>query len=332
MNNRPDGSPIGNRQNTSRDTSRVIRWVFLDGNRALLFTVLLVGIFLLAVLLSRIGLVTVLNATPITTLVGALIGGMLPFITVVLAIIQLTLSEEFGTTGTFRERLDETEEFRQNIEEHTNVEMSPAEPGDFLRLLFVTIRDRTAEISESSFSSNDEQLQKDIEEYMQYLGTQVDQAKANLEAAQFGTFEVVSVILDFNDARHIYNTRRILTDYAETLSDTEIEAFESIETLLDDIHIARLYFKTVYIQQELVNLSRLLLYVGFPALITGGFLILIYGNLLALSLGKPFYVLLVSAVVTIVFAPFVVLLTYVLRIATVAQWTAADFGPFLLKQ
>lgn len=71
---------------------------------------------------------------------------------------------------------------------------------------------------------------------------------------------------------------------------------------------------------------------GFPALTAGGFLILMYGNLLALSLGRPFYVFLVSATVTVVFAPFVVLLAYVLRIATVAQWTAADFGPFLLQR
>lgn len=81
-------------------------------------------------------------------------------------------------------------------------------------------------------------------------------------------------------------------------------------------------------QQELVNLSRVLFYVGFPALTAGGFLILMYENLLALPLGRPFYVLLVSAMVAVVFSPFMVLLAYVLRIATIAQWTAADFVHF----
>lgn len=332
MKNRSDESVVDDRQNTSRQESRLIRWIFLDGHRSVLSLGLLAGIFGLAVLLARVDLITVLDGGPITTLVGALIGGMLPFITVVLAIIQLTLSEEFGTTGTFRERLDETETFRQNIEDHTNVDMSPAEPDDFLRLLMDTIGDQVTIFSERSYNSIDEQLAEDVDECVQFLGREVEQTSTELEAATFGTFEVVSIILDFDDAQHLHDMRRIETEYSALLPDQEIETLESIKTLLDDVHIARLYFKTVYMQQELVNLSRMLLYVGFPALTAGGFLILTYSNLLSLSLGRPVYVFLVSAMVTIVFAPFVVLLAYIIRIATVAQWTAADFGPFLLQR
>lgn len=173
MSERPNGSSENNRQNPYRQESRLIRWIFLDGNRPVLIVELLVVIFLLTVLLSRIGLITVLNAGPITTLVGALIGGMLPFITVVLAIIQLTLSEEFGTTGTFRERLDETETFRRNIEDHTNVEISPAEPDDFLHLLIGRIGEYATELSERNLSNSDNQLKNEIDEYVEFLSDQV---------------------------------------------------------------------------------------------------------------------------------------------------------------
>ena len=41
---------------------------------------------------------------------------------------------------------------------------------------------------------------------------------------------------------------------------------------------------------------------------------------------------LVAGVVTLAVAPFAVLLAYVLRIATVARRTAADFGPLMLQR
>jgi hypothetical protein len=75
-----------------------------------------------------------------------------------------------------------------------------------------------------------------------------------------------------------------------------------------------------------------LLYVGFPTLLGGGFVVLAYGNLLALELHPYVYVLVVGATVTALFSPFAVLIVYVLRIATVARRTAADFGPFVLQR
>lgn len=63
-----------------------------------------------------------------------------------------------------------------------------------------------------------------------------------------------------------------------TLPDAVVEAVDGIEALLGDIHVAQLYFKTVYVQQELADLSVALLYVGFAALLGGGFTILSYGG------------------------------------------------------
>ena len=85
-------------------------------------------------------------------------------------------------------------------------------------------------------------------------------------------------------------------------------------------------------QQELADLSKVLLYVGFPALVGGAFIVLAYGNLLEMGLHPYVYVVVVSTTVTALFSPFAVLFVYVLRIATVGRRTAADFGPFVLQQ
>ena len=84
-------------------------------------------------------------------------------------------------------------------------------------------------------------------------------------------------------------------------------------------------------RQEPADLSKNLLYVGFPTLLAGAFIVLSYGNLLALELHSSVYVV-VAATITALFSSFAVLLAYVLRVATIARRTAADFGPLVFQQ
>lgn len=148
----------------------------------------------------------------------------------------------------------------------------------------------------------------------------------------FGTFELIAVILHYNDPWQLQEVRKIREHHRFELSTAADNQLERLEDLLGDIHVARQYFKTVYMQQELADLSKILLYVGFPTLLGGAFVILAYDNLLALALHPWLYVVVVAATITALFSPFAVLLAYVLRIATIARRTAADFGPFVLQQ
>ncbi|MHC3439619.1 hypothetical protein ACYJ1Y_16385 [Natrialbaceae archaeon A-gly3] len=76
------------------------RWVLLDGNRYVLATIL-----------------------------SAIVGGTLPFITIVLAINQLVLSQELGWTGDLQQRFDAMRAFRREVEETTATPVSPAAPA-----------------------------------------------------------------------------------------------------------------------------------------------------------------------------------------------------------
>lgn len=282
--------------------------------------------------LIRAGLITPASAGDVTTLSGALIGGMLPFITVVLAINQLILSAEFGTTGSFRERLQETRKYREEIQDHTGTSPAPAEPSAFLKTLIQTKQKETEVLRTDLSSDTSMELREEVDEYIDSTMRQDATAGDDLEQATFGTFGVVSVILKYNDPWQLQEVRRIREQFRDALTETMDTRLDRLEDLLRDIHIARQYFKTVHMQQELADLSKILLYVGFPALVGGAFIILAYGNLLALTLHPNVYIIIVSTTVTALFSPFAVLFVYVLRIATVGRRTAADFGPFILQQ
>ncbi|NHN46309.1 hypothetical protein G9464_01670 [Halostella sp. JP-L12] len=315
------------------DLAQAKRWVALDGDRVLIAAALLAIVFAAVVALAGMSLVVVTDPRPVTTLVGSMLGGMLPFITVVLAINQLILTQEFGTTGTFRERLDETDEFRRTVEDDVGVESSPATPTAFLRTLVAATRDRAERLREAADTVDDAERRERVRGFADRVADEAGSAEQTLEGATFGTFEVVSVILDYDDSAQLDAARTLRnTRDEEALPDAVADAVDGIESLLEDVHVARLYFKTVYIQQELANLSIVLLYVGFAALVGGGFVILSYDRLVDLVANRALLTGVVAGAVTLAVAPFAVLLAYVLRIATVARRTAADFGPFMLQQ
>ncbi|OVE84420.1 hypothetical protein [Natronolimnobius baerhuensis] len=322
----PDTS-LGNRLGVGE----LVQWMFLYGDRWVLSVLLLAGVFVATLALIQVDLVTPAEAGDITAISAALIGGMLPFITVVLAINQLILSEEFGSTGTFLERLEETREYRERIEDHTGYRPTPAEPAAFLRVLIEAKR-RTALGLQNICQGAPADLRGDIEAFIANTDSHDERAMDTLEDAHFGTFEVISVILHYNDPWQLQIVRRLRERNRIALSTDADRQLERLEDLLHDIHVARQYFKTVYMQQELADLSKILLYVGFPTLLGGAFIVVSYGNLLALELHPSVYAVVVATTITALFSPFAVLLAYVLRIATIARRTAADFGPFVLQQ
>ncbi|MFC4986232.1 hypothetical protein [Saliphagus infecundisoli] len=309
----------------------IVQWLYLHGNRGVLSLLLLGVVFMVCLLLIHEGLITPAEAGDVTTLSGALIGGMLPFITVVLAINQLILSEEFGTTGTFFDRLEASREYRRTIEDHTGYRPSPVEPSEFLRVLIEAKRRTVLGLRNVCLDAPDE-LHNDVADYVETTASRDGRAIERLNDTSFGSFDVISVILHYNDPWQLQEVRQLRSSHRHRLSEPARRQLDRLEDLLEDIHVARQYFKTVYMQQELADLSKILLYVGFPTLLGGAFIILSYGNLLALGLHPAVYALIVATTVTALFSPFAVLLFYVLRIATIARRTAADFGPFVLQE
>jgi hypothetical protein len=311
------------------DRSTVAAYLLFDADRRLV-----AGGLLLSVFLSLVGLAVVLpgaaaalrTGDPVETGFQALIGATITGVTLVLTLNQLVLSQELGAVGDQRERMDGAMSFRDDVADALGDPVSPAEPSAFLRALVDHAGDRARAVREAV-----EDLDDDLETLLDSTEGNADEVSEGLSDATFGEFDVLSAALDFNYSWKLYAARQALTGREE--SDPAVEPLEDLVEALRLFGPAREHFKTLYFQSELIALSRAVLAVALPSLVitVAGLTFLDIGTLTGSVLGIPRNVLVVSAVVSVAIAPFVVLLAYVLRIATVTGRTLS-IGPFILRR
>lgn len=299
--------------------SRVKRWFLLDGNRWVIAAGLLACVFAVFFALGRFEVIAIDQPDPVIQLLHVMMVGDFTVIGLVITINQLVLSWEFSSPDTLRDRVAGVKRFRQDVEEVADTAVSPANPTDFLRLITLTIRGR-AETIEATTAGTDPELRERIDTYLNTVTEYTDQTEAILEQARFGTFNVLSAMLNYNDAWQIHAARRIRHDYAEELPADAVDAFEELIEVLELFGVARGYFKTLYMEQELAQLSRVLFYVGIPALVLSAATILAQPNSLG-AIESGYQLLVVSLAVTAATAPIAILFAYAIRIATVASRT-----------
>jgi hypothetical protein len=299
------------------------RWILLDGNRDFLALVLTVGVFFACIGLEAVGMLAIEIDAPVRSLLTTTLGGLVSFVTIVLAINQLILTQQFGTTADYQNRFEEMRSFRSEVEADADLPVSPADPGAFLQVQLSAIVETAEGLHEAGVCDRVESFATDVI-------TASARAHDRLDAADGGSFELVSVSLDYDGSTLLHRLRTLRA--TEDLSDAAVEPFDDLESLLEDVHVTSLYFKTVHVQQELADLSKMLLFAGTVALVWGGFVVVSYENILGAGPGRAVPILAICAALAAAFAPFAVLLSHVLRIATVARRTTADFGPFLLQR
>ncbi|WP_336365034.1 hypothetical protein [Halalkalicoccus salilacus] len=320
------------------EESNLKLWILLRMNRWTLTGIILIGMFFGIAILSFLELSpiqTVVAATgAIQILFGPFMGGaIITGVTLVVTLNQLVLSQELGAIGDQRERMQEAMKFRRDVESASHVDLAPPEPSAFLRHLIAAIQDRIETLYDRISEEADNELQNEIEDYVETLNEDAEMVRDNIKGAQFGTFDVIWRVLDFNYSRKIFRARQIQNEYGEDLSD---EANETIDELIETLSLfgpAREHFKTLYFQWELINLSRSVSYAAVPALLAAVGMI-IYTDATAVGgtfLGIANLVWLVSFAFVITLSPFIILLSFIFRIATVAQRTLA-MGPFILRE
>ncbi|WP_336365058.1 hypothetical protein [Halalkalicoccus salilacus] len=307
--------------------SPIKRWLLLDGSRFALASLLSIVVFSVCTGIGFAGYIPVTDPATATTLVGSIVGGTLPFITIVLAINQLVLSQEMGWPDDLQDRFEGMVSFRRQVETVTGSGISPASPADFLQVIVDAVVDRAEAFRSAVDQSEDTQLVALTEELVDAVETEGQLVRDALEGADFGTFNALSSVLGHFNGVHLYTARTIRTEHGNELSDDALDALDVLIELLGHLAVARQTFKTLYMQHELAYLSKLLLYVGFPTLLGGGIFMMTYIQIIEV-LAEPALVVVVAVAVTFVFLPFVVLLAYTLRIATITSRTA-DFGPFV---
>lgn len=302
------------------------RWILLDGSRAVLAAGIAAGLLLVLLALFGVGLFRPTDGEAVGALLTALIGGTLPFITIVLAVIQLVLSQELGWPEGLLERFEGVEAFREGVEAIIDGTVSPASPAVFLRVIVEANATRAAALPEALADGVDEEFRTTVERYAATVEAESETVSATLAGADLGTFDALSAVLGHHHGEHYHVARRFLVEHADVFEQTSL--LEEMIELMKYLAVARQTFKTMYIQHELATLSRRLLYVGLPTLVGGGVLVLIYPTLIQLVASRVLLLAIAAGGTTLVFLPFVVLLSHTLRIATIAARTG-DFGPFV---
>ncbi|ELZ34091.1 hypothetical protein C474_04000 [Halogeometricum pallidum JCM 14848] len=262
------------------------------------------------------------------TLIGVLITGM----TLVVSINQLVLSEEFGSLGRQRERMDKSMAFRKDSEREFQW-TGPPEPERFLSTLINTSVDRAKAVQEAVKGSSDQRLRSRVDQLVDRIATSADEITDELEDAPFGEFTIMQAALSYNYSWKIYLVRRLYWEHQEHLSENERGAINDLVDILELFGPAEEFFKAHYLQWELVNLSRRILVTGLPALIVSifGALYLKPDIVSGTVLGVPVLVWLINGGVTFALIPFFIFTAYVLRTASIAKESGA-IGPFVLHE
>lgn len=141
---------------------------------------------------------------------------------------------------------------------------------------------------------------------------------------------MLAAVIATDHASQLHTIAQIQADHDEELSDEMQDTLESVSDVLQQIDVARRYFRTVYVQRELAYLSRSLLYVGVPAIIGGSITLILYNTAIATAVPTLLLQATVITAFTIGIAPLAVLFPFILRLAWVAQQTAT-IAPFTAK-
>jgi len=311
--------------------SRWKLWVLLGADRRVLTALTLVVVFLTLVGLSQV-VGTDLRSTmgskdPIETLFQALLTAIITGVTLVVTLAQLVLSQELGAVGDQRDRMEGAMSFRHSVESVIESDVSPPDPASFLQSIVAAVGTNAAALADAVDSDSNDRLASFAAE----LESDAAAVSDDLEDAQFGTFSVLFASLNFNYAGKIYEARQLAAD--EATSDEGREVLDDLVETLTYFGPAREHVKTLYFQWELTNLSRVIAYAAVPALVVS-IAMIVYGDSTSVILGTYFgvdsLVWLVAAATTVALVPFVLLLSYIVRIVTVAKRTLA-IGPLVLR-
>lgn len=319
------GGTDGERADRQSRLHRLGRWLLLTGDRLAVAGLVLAGVVLTGFVLDAFGLFTYAPTSAVYFLFSSLLGGNLTLVTVVLSINQLVLSRELGDPGDLRSRIEGAISYRREVESAADVATSPVEPAAFLRFLHERLREG-AERVQATFRVLD---CRDCRERIDRVVASIRLDADMIDEMLSGDVDVFAVLAATVQTNHSEQLRELAAvrrgDVA--LDDDQREALDALQNQLLRIDVARKYFETVYVQRELAYLSRLLLYVGLPAMVLAAAVLLGEAAVTATPTPSRTISVLVPVAAVVGFAPIAVLFSFVLRLSWIAQETST-VAPF----
>jgi hypothetical protein len=315
--------------------TRFRQWVLLDGNRWLVAGAIAMATFLALLALGSLdpsSLPQALRrADPVETAFAALSTAIVTGVTLVVTIDQLVLSQQLGPLGEHRDRLDDSIEFRREVEDALGG-ASPAEPAALLSAL-IDVSDRHVDALANAVDGADEEVVTEVERFVADHRTDAEAVSDRLDSERYLRFGALRAVLDYHYTWRVHEALRLRRQFGDDLDEAGREALDGVVRTLRLFGPAREHVRGLYFQSELVKLSRVILTVAVPALIVSLSMVLYLdrGDVTGATLGVDHLVAVVSAAATVGVLPFFILVSYVLRVVTITQRTLTT-GPFLIYE
>ncbi len=337
-----------------RSVDALERWFLLSGNRLLVSLVVLLGIGLAFVATAALGLATVTRPSRMMWYLNGTVNGLLTLVPIAVGVNQIVLSHEFGSIQDLYQRRTDVTEFRERVERHTDAPVTSSHASDLFATLLAAVSETAAElrrgrdgsagraneraswegderpsegVDDHSSEEVDERLAERIESVARSIDKEATRVNAELTGDDPDMLRTLLIVLTYDDSSSFDDVRRLRHEIPDTDRDAA-ERLQRIEELLSEIDAARQYLKTVVVERQLARLSRLLVYSGLFSVTVALLGIFTYRDVAGVT--APHAVLVVAAGLLVVatLLPLAILSAYILRVATIARWTAA-FGPFV---
>lgn len=318
--------------------SQLKLWFLISANRWTVTAIILFGTFVLLLGLGRFGPYSIqklLTSNAVNSVFSSIIIATVTSVTLVLTITQFVLSQELGPLGEQREDMREEITFRKDTEDSVGITVSPAEPARFLSTLVAAVEAEADALRDALDRAGDADAKgvAAVDSFADGIIDHSETVRDQLSETEFGSFEVLLPVLNYNYSWKIFAARNLRAEYADVLPEEAHEILEDLVETLQFFGPAREHFKTLYIQWEVINISRAALYGAMPALAIAGYMILLFDPqaLPGTIFGFNIAFLTVSVLYVLVLTPFAVLLAYILRVLTVLKRTLS-IGPFVLRE
>lgn len=336
-NSEQEGPPIDVKPDRTRE-NRLKRWLLVSGDRRIVTLVLLFGVFLALTLAGKmwpLQMRDMLQETnTVQMLFNTLLSGIILLVSIVVSINSVVLSQELGSLGTQHERIENSLEYRRDLEQFAQQDVSPTEPAQFIKFILETIDVHADRLRESIADTADADLREQVETYVENVDDEIQVVSDHLDQTYLEQPNILLAGLSYDYAGQIYLARRLVSQYDDVLDDAQHEAFDEFIRTLNYFASGREYFKTLFYKKEMASLSSVLLYVSLPSILFTSYVLLALNENLfpEVSLfGLPLLLLYISLAFTVALAPYLVLTSYVVRTAAVAK-RSLDTGPFMLTQ
>ena len=317
------------------DESRCKLWAVLGANRLLITGLLGILVFVTLTIVGATSYSAFQSAlesgdtmeTIFSTLIGAIITGT----TLVVTISQLVISQENGPLGEQRERMSNAMDFREYTQELIG-RPSPADPSAFLQAIIDASEQRTKELREAVADSDNDQLRAEVDEFTDSITGNSEEVRDELEGASFGSFDVLFAALNYNYTWKVFQTERIAHEHGADLTAEDEAILQDLKTTLSMFGPAREHIKTLYFEWTLIDLSQLIIYLSVPSLLVAISMLAFVGvdTFTGTTLALPTLLWVLVGAITVTLLPFLLLLSYIARVATIAKRTLA-MEPLILR-